>query len=212
MKKIKKNLLYKKKLNLLKISKKIVIENGWNENIFNKIIENTSYSFNELNTLFPSGYKDLLIFSLDDLNFQLEEFFKKSNLSRLPIHKRIRKIFITKIHLMYKSKKFYKKNFFFLLFPHNNKILIKQLYKSVDLIWKIAGDDSTDFNYYTKRIILSGIYSRVILNFFNKDDLIKTEEILDINLNYVLKIPKLKKRLNLIKKNIPDFYKILKNI
>ena len=212
MKKTKKNLLYKKKLNLLKFSKKIVIENGWNDNTFNEIIEKTNYSLNELNILFPSGFKDLLIFSLDDLNLQLEEFFNKSNLIRLPLHKRIRKILITKIHLMNKSKKFYKKIFFFLLLPHNNKLLLKQLYKSVDLIWKIAGDNSTDFNYYTKRIILSGIYSRVILNFFNNDDLIKIEEIIDINLNYVLKIPKFKKRLSLVKENIPNFFKILKNI
>jgi len=212
MKKIKESLLYKKKSNVLKVSKKIVIENGWNDNTFNMIIEKTNYSANELNILFPRGYKDLLIFSLEDLNSKLEDFFKKSNLIRLPLHKRVRKILITKIHLMHKSKNFYKKNFLFLLLPQNNRLLIKQLYKSVDLIWNIAGDNSTDFNYYTKRIILSGIYSRVILNFYNNNNLKKTEEILDINLNYVSNIPKLKKRLSLIKENIPNFFKILKNI
>jgi len=212
MQKSKKSSVYKKKLNILKLSKNIIVKNGWNENSLKVISEKTNFSLDELNVLFPDGYKDLLIFSLDEINLQLENYFKKYNLIRLPLHKRIRKILITKINLLNKNKNFYKKIFFFLILPHNSRLLSKQLYKSVDLIWFIAGDHSTDFNYYTKRIILLGIYSRVILNFFNNNDLKKLEELIDVNLNYVSKIPQLKKRLNLFKENIPSIFSILKKI
>jgi len=212
MKKNKKSLIYKKRLNILKLSKNIIVKNGWNENSLKVISEKTNFSLNELNVLFPEGYKDLLIFSLDEINLQLENYFKKINLIRFPLHKRIRKILITKINLMNKSKNFYKKIFFYLLLPHNSRFLSKQLYKSVDLMWFIAGDNSTDFNYYTKRIILLGIYSRIILNFFNNSDLKKLEELIDVNLNYVSKIPKLKKRLSFFKENIPSFFNVLRKI
>ena len=68
--------------------------------------------------------------------------------------------------------------------------MIKQLYKSINLIWYISGDNSTDFNFYTKRFILFLVYSTVILNFLKNDDLIETEKLLDDNLYKVSKIPK----------------------
>ena len=49
------------------------------------------------------------------------------------------------------------------------------VYKITDQIWSIAGADSTDFNYYTKRILLSQIYMRTVMFFIN-DDSYQNEE------------------------------------
>ena len=35
---------------------------------------------------------------------------------------------------------------------------MKNLYKTVDNMWYLAGDNSTDFNFYTKRLTLALIY------------------------------------------------------
>ena len=45
----------------------------------------------------------------------------------------------------------------------------KNLYNSVDTIWYLAGDNSTDFSYYTKRIILALIYANALFVLYNKD-------------------------------------------
>ena len=63
MKKNKKSLIYKKRLNILKLSKNIIVKNGWNENSLKAISEKTNFSLDELNVLFPEGNKDQLIFS-----------------------------------------------------------------------------------------------------------------------------------------------------
>ena len=73
-----------------------------------------------------------------------------------------------------------------------------QIYKSVDQIWHIAGDASTDFNYYSKRLILTGIYSKLILYFFNNEDQNTLEKILDKDLQRVAKIPVLKSKIRII--------------
>ena len=88
--------------------------------------------------------------------------------------------------------------------------MIKQLYKSINLIWYISGDNSTDFNFYTKRFILFLVYSTVILNFLKNDDLIETEKLLDDNLYKVSKIPKIKEKFKIIKKKFPSLFNILK--
>ena len=37
------------------------------------------------------------------------------------------------------------------------------MYRSVDLMWRAAGDTATDFNFYTKRGLLAGVYGSTIL-------------------------------------------------
>ena len=37
----------------------------------------------------------------------------------------------------------------------------KNIWQTADIIWFFAGDKSTDFNYYTKRTLLSGVYVAV---------------------------------------------------
>ena len=112
---------------------------------------------------------------------------------------------------MNKNKNFYKKTFYFLLIPGNYKLLSAYLYKSINLMWYIAGDNSTDFNFYTKRIILSIVYSSVVLHFINNESMFETEKKLDNNLLKVSKMPLIKDKIQLVKKSLPSFLRLLKS-
>ena len=83
---------------------------------------------------------------------------------------------------------------------------------NVDSIWYIAKDTSTDFNYYTKRAILSSIYSAVIFHFMNNDNINETILVLDRQLYNVSKIPKIKNDLKKIYKFLPGSINIFKAI
>ena len=179
--------------------------------MFEKISFNSRISYNDLIILFPNGYKEMLKLSLDYLNYELENVCSQYSFIRLPVHKRIKKIILTKINIINKNKDFYKRTFYFLLIPTNYKLFTTYLYKSVDLMWYISGDNSTDFNYYTKRIILSGVYSSVILHFINNDNLLETEKKLDNNLLKVSKIPIIKDKIQLYKNSLPSFLRLLKS-
>ena len=141
--------------------------------------------------------KDLLKYFLEQLNIELQQYCKSIDLIRLPLHKRIRKILLSKIEIMNKEKNFYKKIFLNSLLHNKSVSLPKQLYKSIDHIWYLAGDTSVDFNFYTKRLILAGIYSRVVLFFFNNNNQNELENLLDLNLKRVAKIPELKSKINI---------------
>ena len=210
MKKKNYNTLKKRRLQLLNQSENIVTENGRNKLLFKKISLQKKINLGELEILFPKGYEDMLELSLDNLNYKLENIYKYYNFKKKPLHKKIKEIIVTKINLINKKKNFYKRTFYYLLVPSNYKLMIKQLYKSIDLIWYISGDNSTDFNFYTKRFILFLVYSTVILNFLKNDDLIETEKLLDDNLYKVSKIPKIKEKFKIIKKKFPSLFNILK--
>ena len=145
------------------------------------------------------------------INNELKNICSQYDFKRIPIHKRIKKIIMTKINLINKHKEYYRRTFYFLLIPINYKILTTYLYKSVDLMWFIALDKSTNFNFYTKRMILSGVYSSVILHYINNDSILETEKKLDNNLLKVSKIPMIKDKIQLYKGRLPSFLRLFKN-
>ena len=211
MKKNQNNYLLKKRLEVLKFAKIFISEKGFSKNSLESISKKYGLDINETELLFPEGNIDLIKFTLEQLDNELEEYCRKIDLIRLPVHKRIKKVLLSKIFLMNKNKLFYRSIFFNLLIPKKKFSLSSQLYNSVDQIWFIAGDSSTDFNFYTKRLILSVIYSRIMLFFFNNNNLQELEDILDESLQRVSKIPEIKSKLKIFKEYLPNVAKFVKN-
>ncbi len=54
--------------------------------------------------------------------------------------------------------------------PRHARTASKLLYDTMDRIWRIAGDSSVDLSFYTKRAILSGVYSATVLYWLNAPD------------------------------------------
>ncbi|MDC0498626.1 COQ9 family protein [Alphaproteobacteria bacterium] len=212
MKKSQNNYLLKKRQVMLRFAKEFVSEKGLTKNCLENISKKYGLNTDEIDLLFPQGNIDLIKFALDQLNNDLDVYCRQIDLIRLPIHKRIRKVLLSKISLMNKDKPFYRNIFLNLLIPNKNFSLSNQLYNSVDQLWFIAGDSSTDFNFYTKRLILSGIYSRVMLFFFNNNNQEELENILDESLRRVSKIPEIKSKLKIFKEYLPKIANFVKNV
>ena len=211
MKKSQNNYLLKKRQVVLRFAKEFVSEKGLTKNCLENISKKYGLNTDETDLLFPQGNIDLIKFALEQLNNDLEVYCRQIDLIRLPIHKRIRKVLLSKISLMNKDKPFYRSIFLNLLIPKKNFSLSSQLYNSVDQLWFIAGDSSTDFNFYTKRLILSGIYSRVMLFFFNNNNQEELENILDESLKRVSKIPEIKSKLKIFRDFLPKIANFVKN-
>ena len=211
MKKSQNNYLLKKRQVVLRFAKEFVSEKGLTKNCLENISKKYGLNTDETDLLFPQGNIDLIKFALEQLNNDLEVYCRQIDLIRLPIHKRIREVLLSKISLMNKDKPFYRSIFLNLLIPKKKFSLSSQLYNSVDQLWFIAGDSSTDFNFYTKRLILSGIYSRVMLFFFNNNNQEELENILDESLKRVSRIPEIKSKLKIFKDFLPKIANFVKN-
>jgi len=200
LKKIRKEILIEAKLN--------VVRYGWNENLFINIKNNSKFKYDEIIALFPQGYPTLIEMYLDEINEKMTLESKKINLIRLKVHERIRELCILRLKIMLKEKKLISKTFLYLLIPLNYKLALKNLYKTIDQVWFLAGDNSTDFNFYSKRAILASIYINFMIHFINNDNIEETIILLDKQLKRVSKIPKIKDRINVMTNIIPQFFKI----
>ena len=47
--------------------------------------------------------------------------------------------------------------------PQNVPLGLRIGWRTADLMWVQAGDSSTDFNHYTKRLTLGGVYASTLL-------------------------------------------------
>ncbi len=209
MKQSKNNINFKKKINILQSAKKHVRENGWSRDLLKKLL-NKKVNSGDLNYLFPNGYTDLLDLALFEINQILENKIKKINIINFPVSKRMKKILSIRLNILNDDKIFYKKTFNHLLLPQNSRIMKKNLYNTVDNMWYLAGDNSTDFSFYTKRLILAAIYTNALFVLFNKD-LEEANQNIDNNLERISKIPKIKNRFSFIKDNLPVFLKGILN-
>jgi ubiquinone biosynthesis protein COQ9 len=65
------------------------------------------------------------------------------------------------------------------------------LWRTVDAIWYAAGDTATDFNYYTKRGLLAGVYSATVLYWLDdrSEGFQNTWSFLDRRIADVMRVP-----------------------
>jgi ubiquinone biosynthesis protein COQ9 len=65
------------------------------------------------------------------------------------------------------------------------------LWRTVDAIWYAAGDTATDFNYYTKRGLLAGVYSATVLYWLEdrSEGFANTWSFLDRRIADVMRVP-----------------------
>ena len=74
-------------------------------------------------------------------------------------------------------------------------------------MWRAAGDTSTDFNFYTKRGILAGVYGSTLVRWFNDpgEDEAATEAFLDARIENVMQFEKFKAKAKEAFANFPAF-------
>ena len=150
--------------------------------------------------LVPKGLSSLMKELNLIINQTIDKEQKPSRFKNYKINEKIKYFVIRRLMVfqnLVDKRKFFKK----ILKPNLIVSSNKTLFKIADEIWFLAGDKSTDYNYYTKRIILMNIYA-ITFSFFvfdNSKDLERTKKFLDREISAVLKFGNLK---NKLKKNI----------
>ena len=86
----------------------------------------------------------------------------------------------------------------FLALPAHTALGLSCLARTVDEMWRAAGDTSTGFNFYTKRGLLAGVYGATLLAWLDDEteDFSATWAFLDRRISDVMEIQKARGRLD----------------
>ena len=81
--------------------------------------------------------------------------------------------------------------------PHNAPAATRALWRMVDAMWRAAGDTATDFNYYSKRGLLAGVYGSTLLYWLedNSENRSETWDFLERRIADVMRVPRVMSRL-----------------
>ena len=150
----------------------------------------------EMHNLFPAGIADAIAEygAYADRNM-VEAFYGQgaTDIAAMPVHIKIRSLMLIRLEQAAPYKEVVRRTLAVLARPYHAKLASQLLYKTVDEMWRAAGDSSTDYNFYTKRATLSAVYSATLLAFLsdNSADMEKTEAFLDRRLEDVATLTKI---------------------
>jgi len=138
-----------------------------------------------------AGKIDLYIQAVDR---SLEEWFTPERLERLKIREKIRAIVWKRLEIMEPAREAIRRALSILAMPQNVAAGLKMGWRTADVMWRIAGDTSTDYNHYTKRMMLGGVYASTLMVWLDDqtEGWTETGAFLDRRIDDVMKIEKLK--------------------
>lgn len=168
---------------------------GWNDESLKKSCKSLGYEYSYSRALFPAGASEIADYYLHQVNSEMRERLSKAHLPALKIRERIKQGVLIRLKITEADKAAIKSLLAFFSQPSHAPKAVRSLAALSDTIWRAAGDTSTDYNYYTKRLLLSGVYSSTLLFWLNdtSPNHAETETFLDRRINDVMQIEKVKK-------------------
>jgi ubiquinone biosynthesis protein COQ9 len=141
---------------------------------------------------FPGGPVDAVLHFIDLADRRLAEE-APSALEGLRLTARIRWLVRHRLESWSKHREAIRRASVILSLPSNSLRAAKATWATADLMWHLAGDQSVDFSYYTKRASLSAVYSATLLYWMSDESegYAETWAFLDRRLADVAQIPKM---------------------
>ncbi|TGX53710.1 COQ9 family protein [Sphingomonas gei] len=95
--------------------------------------------------------------------------FTPEALAAMKIRARIAALVEARLEILAANREALRRAVAVLAMPQNALRAAKLGWRSADVMWRLAGDAATDYNHYTKRTLLGGIYAATIAVFLQDD-------------------------------------------
>ena len=144
--------------------------------------------------LFPDGPLSLVEAFSDWADARMNARLEEAKLPAKKIRDRIRGAVLSRLDVLRPHKEAARRAAAFLTLPPHAALGAKLLYRTTDAMWRAAGDTATDFNFYTKRAILAGVYSATLMRWFTdeSEDESDTQSFLANRIEDVMRFEKFK--------------------
>ena len=111
----------------------------------------------------PKSQAGMVELYISGVDRALEERLPPEELLALKIRERIRLLVWTRLQIMGPAREAVRRALAILAMPQNVPLGARTGWRTADLMWRLAGDTSADFNHYTKRITLGAVYASTLV-------------------------------------------------
>jgi ubiquinone biosynthesis protein COQ9 len=160
---------------------------------------------------FPGGAPDMIDAWFDAIDRATATAFPLERIEALKIRERIRELILYRLELIEPNKEALRRAVAILALPQNLVLAGRLAWRAADRIWRIAGDRATDFNHYTKRTILMGVYGSTSLVYLDdgSEGMAATRAFLDRRIDDVMRFEKAKAQWRGGRERLPSLSRFL---
>ncbi len=143
---------------------------------------------------FPKDQAGMIDAWIQGVDAAMEAKFTPDVIAAMKVRDRIRSMIWFRLETTGPAREAVRSALAILARPTNVPLALRTGWRSADLMWRLAGDTATDFNHYTKRLTLSGVYTATLLAWLDDDSEAWTETgaFLDRRLADVMRLEKWK--------------------
>lgn len=185
------------KQSILAAALKIVPFEGWQAKTLEEASLAAGFDARYGHILFPEGVAGLVGFFVTESDRIMLERLKNTPLTTMRVRDRIALAVKIRIEQHEAYKAAIPATLRFFAMPQHSLQGMRATAHTASEIWYAAGDNATDFNYYSKRFLLAGVYSSTLL--FWLDDTSENHEetwkFLGRRIDNVMQIGKLKQKI-----------------
>ena len=167
---------------------------GWSRAAVDAAADSLAIDRAQARLAMPKTQAGMIDTYIQGVDRALEEHFTAERLSGLKIREKIRALVWRRFEIMEPAREAVRRGVAILAMPQNLPLALRVGWRTADVMWRIAGDTSTDYNHYTKRMLLGGVYTSTLLVWLddNSEDKSETAAFLDRRIDDVMKIEKYK--------------------
>lgn len=170
---------------------------GWNDAALLYAAEAAGADPDVARLAYPGGAMDMIEAWIDTIDAAMAEALPARKLAAMKIRERIRALVQFRLDAVEGLEEALRRALAVMTMPQNAARALKIGWRSADLMWRLAGDEATDYNHYTKRTILAGIYGATLAVFVDDENEGKAETsaFLDRRIEGVMRFERAKARL-----------------
>lgn len=171
-----------------------IVFDGWSEQTLAAAATSVGLTEFDARRAFPSPVDAVDYFTARADEQMLEALTRDYNLSTMKIRERIATCVMVRLRQQAPHREAVRRALGIYALPWNTARALKATYATVDAMWRAAGDTSTDYNFYTKRLLLSKVYATTVRVWLDDatPDLSETEAFLRRRIENVMQIEKFK--------------------
>ncbi|MBT8476610.1 MAG: COQ9 family protein [Rhodobacteraceae bacterium] len=181
------------KKQLLEAALPHVAFDGWSDKTFRMAVADSGIDPAVADTVCPRGAIDLAVAFHEAGDAQMLKLLKKVDLSQMRFRDKVTTAVQLRLDAI-SDKEAARRGATLFALPQHGAIGASLIWGTADAIWDALGDPSEDFNWYTKRATLSGVYAATVLYWLGDDSEghAATREFLDRRIEDVMRIEKVK--------------------
>ena len=163
---------------------------GWSGQALIAGARDLGLSAAEAHNLFPGGARELLEVFSAEMDRRMLESMERQPLDEMRVRDKVALGVRSRLELLQPYREEVQRGLSFLALPTNAFLGTRLVWRTCDAIWYAAGDTATDYNYYSKRSLLAGVYSSTLLYWLSdrSENHAATWDFLERRLTNVLKI------------------------